>query len=130
MLSHSCCIQLLVILCSFSRNYCCCCFFTDTRPTFLTLEDFQLQDGSKINILDKIGAQYDRLVRLLLKDGDGTILEQLERDNRGKADTIKSTTMTKWLRGEGEMPVTWRTLIGALEKVNLTLAQDMRAALQ
>ena len=115
--------------CSFSRKV--PSNFTDAKPTFLVLEDFQLQDGSTINILDRIGTQYKRLGRRLLQDEDGTTLEQLESDKRGQADAIKSNIMTRWLRGEGKMPVTWRTLIDVLEKVKFgKLAQDMRDALQ
>ena len=120
----------IIILCSFSRNYCFFPNFTDDTPTLLILEDFQLPDGSTINILDKIGAQYKRLKRLL-KDEDGTIIEEIENENMRRAADINHAIMTRWLRGEGEMPVTWRTLIDVLEKVKLgKLAQDMRDALQ
>ena len=104
--------------------------FTDDAPTLLTLGEFEL-DGSKINIPDKIGAQYQNLGCILLQDGDGSILEQLESDNRGQAADIKRAIMKRWLRGEGKMPVTWRTLIEVLETMKLKkLAQDMRDALQ
>ena len=55
----------------------------------------------------------------------------MEAIDRGQAEDINNTIMTKWLRGEGEMPVMWRTLIDVLDKAKFgKLAQDMRDALQ
>ena len=97
----------------------------------MTLGDFQLPDGTTIDILDKIGAHYKYLGLILLQDEDGAITEQLESENRGYAADIKRAIIRRWLRGEGKMPVTWRTLIEVLETMKLKLlAQDMIVALQ
>ena len=58
-------------------------------------------------------------------------MEQIESDNMRRPADINHDIMTRWLRGEGEMPVTWRTLIDVLDKAKFgALVQHMRDALQ
>ena len=105
--------------------------FADVKPTLPSLGELKLVDDEKINILDKIGAgQNKHLAKYLLEDDeDGTILKQIEGDNRGWEANIKRAIFKRWLRGEWKMPVTWRTLVDVLEKMNLTtLARIIRDA--
>ena len=79
---------------------------------------------------DEKAEQNKHLAKYLLEDDeDGTILKQIEGDNRGWEANIKRAIFKRWLRGEWKMPVTWRTLVDVLEKMNLTtLARIIRDA--
>ena len=52
-------------------------------------------------------------------------MRALIKQNREDCDAINLEIVERWLQGGGE-PVSWRTLIGILKAVNLTvLAQDI-----
>ena len=80
--------------------------------------------------MQRIGADYQDLGILLLKDDDGSVTRQIV--SRFQLDGYKITheILTQWIQGKGEQPVTWGALIGVLEDVGLTvLANEIKISL-
>ena len=99
---------------------------TDQQPTLPELLRFHSKaQGCIISIIDEIGADYQLFGILLLKDKTGARVRALIKQNREDCDAINLEIVERWLQGGGE-PVCWRTLIGILKAVNLTvLARDI-----
>ena len=96
----------------------------------VTLEELKVKDGGNINVLERLGTDYERFGIKLLKDSYGDAVAEIKDDQR-TARKIKREIARQWLRGKGQQPVTWRTLVMTLEDIELRqLAKDIREALQ
>ena len=73
----------------------------------------------KVNIAVQIGAKYSIFGIFLLNDTTGVIIEALELEYRGNAERINMAILQQWLQGKGVKPVSWSTLVTALQKINL-----------
>ena len=81
-------------------------------------------------MLERIGRDYKRFGIELLEDADGDKMDEIKENNSRAAD-MRMEIMRGWRRGKGKKPVTWRTLIEVLRKIELDeLADDITDALQ
>ena len=104
--------------------------FTFFHTDLLSVTGFKKTDGNKINILDKIGVEYDLFGANLLNDTDSSKMAEIKNDNRGAA-AIKRRIIEKWIRGGGMTPVSWGTLAEVVEDIGFPdLAQDIRDGAQ
>ena len=103
--------------------YRCIIFFilSGEKPTLPKLLDLKVP----ANVSDK----YEEFGIILLKDEDGKKMAVIENDFRGKAEKITLQILKKWMEGDG-MSVTWESLIIALKKCNLLLADQIEMALK
>ena len=102
----------------------------DEKPTLEELLYFPTVSGATINITEKVGTDYTDLGIFLLKDEDGVKVEQIKSDCRDKSAAIVREILTRWVRGQGRKPVTWKTLIEVLNIIKLSeLASSIQTAL-
>ena len=85
------------------------------RPTLVKLLKFPIRDGeSYIDIIEKIGAKYNKFGVLLLEDETGSKVKAIESHYKEDPERINQEIFGQWLQGEGKQPVTWKTLIEVL----------------
>ena len=83
----------------------------------------------KLNIPQSIGPHYETFGLLLLNDEQGEKIDAIVEAN-ARAKEINVAILKKWLRGEGEQPVTWGTLVQVLKDSNLKIvAKEIEAAI-
>ena len=70
--------------------------------------------------MSRVGTHYTNLGLILLDDEDGTIVEAITSQFHENAVKITREILTRWIRGEGIQPVTWKTLIDTLRNIGLT----------
>ena len=74
--------------------------------------------------------EYKKLGHILLNDDDGAIVDQITNDYHYKSQDIVLEIIKRWLRGKGKEPVSWRSLIEALNNLEMMeLATHMEGAL-
>ena len=101
----------------------------DKTPSMLDLLRFP-GTGKTFSILERIGTNYSDFGIHLLEDETGTVVDSIVKENRENAKDINRTISMRWLQGQGQKPVTWRTLIEVLRDADLTvLASDIETAL-
>ena len=66
-----------------------------------------------------MGNKFEELGLVLLEDKDGSLVDQIISDHRGKASNIVGDILRTWVRGRGRQPVTWRTLVVVLYEISL-----------
>ena len=94
-------------------------------PTMMDLIRFRGR-SRRINIPREIGTKCYQFGVLLLKDETGARVETVIRKQLNDAEQINMEIFKLWFAGEGEQPVTWRTLVEVLRDVDLTtLAGDI-----
>ena len=77
----------------------------------------------ELDILQKIGTNYNDLGTFLLKDETGCLVDVIEKDCLGKCHNITRKILQNWLLGKGELP-TWQTLVQTLRRCKLTVLAD------
>jgi len=83
-----------------------------------------------VDIAEKIGADYKHFGTLLLKDIDGSKVNNIEMSKRGDPVGVTAEILEQWLQGRGRMPVTWQTLITCLRDMKIiVLADDIESSL-
>ncbi len=81
----------------------------------------------RVNLAQRIGANYTNFGILLLEDEVGDVTEAIVQQHQLKAEDINTHIFRLWLKGEGRKPVSWATLIHVLQDIGLNqLAQDVR----
>jgi hypothetical protein len=94
-------------------------------PTLPEFINFPTASG-KVNLAQRIGTEYTSFGILLLKDDSGDRTEAIKREHRDRAADINKEIFRVWVRGEGLTPVSWSTLVGVLEDMELNiLARDV-----
>ena len=58
----------------------------------------------RVNLTEKIGAEYTTFGTVLLEDNDGSIMEAIEKEKMGNAKNINTEVFRRWLRGTGKRP--------------------------
>ena len=95
------------------------------RPTLVKLLKFPIRDGeSHINIIEKIGTDYNTFGVLLLEDKTGDKVKSLESHYKEDPERINQEIFRRWLRGEGKQPVMWKTLIEVLHDSRLSCVSE------
>ena len=77
-----------------------------------------------MRIIDRIGTMYAEFGTLLLKDTYGMKLKTIIEVANGHPSIVVKEIFIKWLTGAGKLPVTWKTLIGTLHMVKMSILAD------
>ena len=114
-------------------SLCKCTYILSTeshdKPTLPQLLKFPGKEG-KIDIPERIGANYKLFGIFLLKDDNGTKVEAITKEEE-KVHDISLKILSKWLRGEGIQPPTWSTLTEVLKDSNLdVLAEEIETVIK
>ena len=72
-----------------------------------------------MNIAEQIGVNYLMFGMILLQDDNGAIVRALEEEHHRNAEKINTAIFQKWLNGKGIGPVTWSTLVTALQTIKV-----------
>ena len=75
-----------------------------------------------LEVVEKIGTEYEKFGTFLLKDDTGVLVDAIEQDF-GKTHRITRKILQEWLAGKGE-PVTWACLIKTLHRCKLNALAD------
>ena len=86
-------------------------------PGTPTLPDLLCFSDRRVNIVEQIGINYLKFGIFLLEDSNGAIVTALENEHLKNAERINLAILQKWLEGKGVKPVTWSTLVAALQKI-------------
>ena len=98
----------------------------DERPTLTELMRF---GKDHVNIIEDIGDKYHMFGTFLLDDKTGSKMGAIEGYNRGRAEAINITILTRWIGGEGRRPTSWGTLTTVLDQCKLcVMADEIRSA--
>ena len=77
--------------------------------------------GDIINITNEVGSEYEDFGIFLLNDMDGEIVDEIT-EKHSSFEKIVKEILKHWIRGKGKepRPVSWETLIDALNTSGLT----------
>ena len=101
-----------------------CC--PGTTPNLPELISFTCANGTVLSIPSQIGTRFFQFGPLLLKDRNGTIVDNIVHRHNDDPERINTEILKKWLNGSGKQPVTWEILTETLIECNLvTLAKDI-----
>ena len=82
--------------------------------------------GREVDLAVEIGVHYYSFGIQLLQDSTGSQVSALEKEMGKNAQDINHQIFTLWLQGKGRQPVTWGTLVAALQDIRLEkLAKDI-----
>ena len=84
-----------------------------------------MSSGGAVNIVQQIGTHYHVLGPLLLRDDTGAVTSAIVSQHQRDAALINQEILTRWLQGQGKLPVSWVTLIDVLKGVELTELSQM-----
>ena len=102
---------------------------TDQKPTMPEMTALQGRTRD-INIVEGIGAEWDKVGTALLDDKDGAIIPAIAREHGNNADCINTEILRRWIQGKGIPDRTWQGLLCVLRSVRRnTLADDVEDVL-
>ena len=80
---------------------------------------------------EEIGVKWREFGTFILKDNNGSKMATLQEKYQNDANKINHEIFSRWLRGEGRMPISWETLTKLLKEIQLkTLADEINAELE
>jgi len=85
-------------------------------------------DGREVRIIRDIAAERNNLGLALRYEGP--VLTAIEQGAHYQPEPACQEILRRWLQGSGRQPVTWKTLIEALNEVYPELAKDLSAAFE
>ena len=96
-------------------------FSVAEKPSLPKLLKFSTFTGDIINITSKVGSEYEDFGIFLLNDMDGEIVDEITKNHSTPEKRVKEI-LKHWIRGKGKepRPVSWETLIDALNASGLT----------
>ena len=101
-----------------------------TKPTLPELLNLKTSSGSTINIVQQMGTHYHILGPLLLRDDTSTVTSAIASQHQRDVALINQEILTRWLQGQGKLPVSWSTLIDVLKNAGLLeIAQMIQESL-
>lgn len=86
-----------------------------------------------MSIIQKVCANYNyfKLALFLLDDENGIQVEALEKQHHQDAENITKAIFKRWIQGSGRRPVSWNTLVIALQDAGLKeLADEIEESCQ
>ena len=102
---------------------------TDQKPTMPEMTALQGRTRD-INIVEGIGAGWDKVGTALLDDKYGTIIPAIAQDCVYKSERINTEILRRWIQGEGIPDRTWKGLLSVLRSVrHIALADSVEEAL-
>ena len=92
-------------------------------PEFHELDLFE-QRGKKLKLIKRVAANWEDVATRL--HFPGYTIKAISRDCQHQSDQACRSMFTRWLDGEGRKPITWGTLIDALNETDLSsVAQEL-----
>ena len=76
-----------------------------------------------LEVVEKIGTEYEKFGTFLLKDVKGVLVDAIKHDCLGKTHGITRKILQEWLAGKGE-PLTWACLVKTLHRCKLNALAD------
>ena len=76
-----------------------------------------------LEVIEKIGTEYEKFGTFLLKDDKGVLVDAIKHDCLGKTHGITRKILQEWLAGKGE-PLTWACLVKTLHRCKLNALAD------
>ena len=109
--------------------------FLTSTPTLPELLNYKTSSGRTMNIFQQIGTHYSKLGPLLLNDDTGAVTDVIVSQHQCNAETINQEILTRWLMGQGKLPVTWSTLLDVFRVVGLlklakVIQEDLTSSVQ
>ena len=102
--------------------------YPGTTPNLPELISFTSANGTVLSIPSQIGTKFHQISLLLLKDRNGTTVDNIIYKHNNDPERINTEILKEWLNGSGKQPVTWEIFIETLNDSNLvTLAEDIKA---
>ena len=100
----------------------------DSQPLARQLHILRSSSGQTVKVRVGVAARWsDLAVQLELADCEIEIIEHDSKDCKKAMDKL----ISHWLKGSARQPVTWRTLLEALEDAEFTaLATDLKTVLE
>ena len=100
----------------------------DSQPLARQLHILRSSSGQTVKVRDCVAARWNDLAaQLEIPHYD---IETIERDSRDCKNAVDKL-ICHWLNGSARLPVTWRTLLEALEDAEFTaLATDLKTVLE
>ena len=101
----------------------------DSQPLARQLHILRSSSGQTVKVRVGVAARWsDLAVQLELADCE---IEIIEHDSNKDCKKAMDKLISHWLKGSARMPVTWRTLLEALEDAEFTaLATDLKTVLE
>ena len=84
-----------------------------TKPTLADLSQFITKDNETIKIILSLAPKWREFATELDFDDEGRQLQLFESEHHNAMKSCRDVLM-HWLRGNGQQPSTWRTLISLL----------------
>ena len=106
---------------------------SDAKPSIKQLLVLETKSGKKIDLQTALAADWKKFGYFLEFDDNGQALDLIEKEC-GRSDPVAcyQQMMRKWMRGSGEQPASWRTLVRLLKdfgEFGDALAKDIEDAL-
>ena len=96
---------------------------SNCTPEFHELDLFE-QHGKKLKLIKRVTANWEDVATRL--HFPGYTIKAISRDGQHQSDQACRSMFTRWLDGEGRKPITWGTLIDALNEADLSsVAQEL-----
>ena len=85
-----------------------------------------MYQNEEVNIVSRIAHKYLQFGILLLNDKQGHIVDAIVHDHRD-AEKITLKILQRWINGEGQQPVSWKTMVKVLQYIGLNeLAKEIK----
>ena len=100
----------------------------DSKPELHEL-DYLKRNDKTVRLIERVASKWERLAtRLHLESYH---IESVERDSHHQTESACRKIFSRWLDGTYRTPVSWRTLITALEEADLSnVAEDLRQVVE
>ena len=81
-----------------------------------------------VKVIESVAARWEKVaIRLKFEH---QVIDRIKRDNNYQCVPSCQTMFAEWLDGNGRQPVTWQTLITALQEADFSvLASDLQILL-
>ena len=90
----------------------------DERPVMSQFYFFKFASGSSVNIVQYVASECKKLGHLL-ELPDALVTNTMSNNAPGSLEDKCSDVINEWLKGQGKLPVTWRTFLHVLKHMNL-----------
>ena len=88
----------------------------DSKPTLRQLGCLKL-NNQRINVIEQIAFKWESVADQL--DFKSHLIETIKMESHHQGNSACRKMFMKWLEGVGRQPITWRTLIDALDEAGL-----------
>ena len=105
------------------------CSDKELQPVDQSNDNLSLDRLVELRVPEQVSTKFRKFGTLLLKDGTGAHVDNIEEGLRGMPERINTEILKDWLRGKG-LPVTWGSLLHTLRACELNeLANKIQKSL-